>query len=678
MGNAVSVSCDTDPLALADLTACASAAASPHSAAASAVPPLRPVALAWLVASPDISAALPLPLLPLAALDSHRCYLAAALWPDALRGRPALRVASEAVSPRSRRGLWSSCRSRPSGAVADLYVWCGCSAPALARASAVALAGALERALGREGAVERALCALCVRETRAAVPADCPLRALLAAPDGGAEAALLQRCPEAQARWATRAARPVAIARSADDVTVTSLEGPGGEEGSAVPIGAVKKEALRTPPSVPKLALGGATGQRKTALDLAGLRGAAPEAARCGNGGSGGNSGACGSGGGGDESPKEELPRAERERIRGEMSEVLDGWLMIGGDVVASDEGFLRQRGVTHVLNCACRACPAYFPQSFRYLVLDLLDDPSEDVVSLFPHAVAWLERARLSGGVVLVHCFEGVSRSATFVMAYLMWARGIDREQALRFLHRARPIVDPKFIGQLILWDRRLQPLAASQLFQVVPHPKSRHELVLVGSEVRRPSRSSLDPRGCFVLLAPDSTAYTWTGADCRPMLVGGGSKIAEQLCRFRGATTVVEVSQGAEPAGFWEALGDSAGPVVESPQYAAVYALAQQSPDVAVGYRYPAWERVTMAPYEQLEAEASQQVWVVFATGKAVAVWIPQGFVGVERGEYLSGDLLRRSVARRFMHDNALPADCRVIAFATVADCVDAIRRK
>jgi protein-tyrosine phosphatase len=52
----------------------------------------------------------------------------------------------------------------------------------------------------------------------------------------------------------------------------------------------------------------------------------------------------------------------------------------------------------------------------------------------------------------VLVHCAAGVSRSASFVIAYIMKSRKIGFDEAYTFVKSKRPIITPNsgFVKQL------------------------------------------------------------------------------------------------------------------------------------------------------------------------------------------------------------------------------------
>merc|ERR1711988_169164 len=91
------------------------------------------------------------------------------------------------------------------------------------------------------------------------------------------------------------------------------------------------------------------------------------------------------------------------------------GQLLLGSQRAASDWQLLRRERVTHVLNCG-RSYNLFDsrPDSPEYKTLNLHDQlvESPDIQSTFLEAVQWVQSAIDSGGVVLVHCRAGVSRS--------------------------------------------------------------------------------------------------------------------------------------------------------------------------------------------------------------------------------------------------------------------------
>ena len=80
------------------------------------------------------------------------------------------------------------------------------------------------------------------------------------------------------------------------------------------------------------------------------------------------------------------------------------------------------------------------FPQDFKYKALDLQDIPNENISRYFDETVRWMSTAIDYGGKVFVHCWAGISRSSTIVIAFLMYKLCINMDSAMLIVRRARP----------------------------------------------------------------------------------------------------------------------------------------------------------------------------------------------------------------------------------------------
>jgi protein-tyrosine phosphatase len=75
-------------------------------------------------------------------------------------------------------------------------------------------------------------------------------------------------------------------------------------------------------------------------------------------------------------------------------------------------------------------------------LVID--DDQHEEIQEHFPVITKLLANAVNNGINVLVHCAAGISRSATLVLAYLITENNMKFDDALKYVRKSRPEVEP------------------------------------------------------------------------------------------------------------------------------------------------------------------------------------------------------------------------------------------
>ncbi|KAG7032319.1 Protein-tyrosine-phosphatase MKP1, partial [Cucurbita argyrosperma subsp. argyrosperma] len=247
-----------------------------------------------------------------------------------------------------------------------------------------------------------------------------------------------------------------------------------------------------------------------------------------------------------------------------ECSKILDH-VYLGSDSVAKNRQVLRQNRITHVLNCVGFVCPEYFKGEFVYRTLWLQDNPSEDITSILYNVFDYFEDVREQGGRVFVHCCQGVSRSTSLVIAYLMWKEGWSFQDAFQYVKAARGVANPNlgFAIQLLQCQKRVHAVPASpnsilRMYRMAPH-SSYDPLHLVPKMLNTPSVQGLDSRGAFVVHIP-SAIYVWKGEKCDAVMLNMAKAAASQVVRYeRAKGPILSIEDGDEPLEFWDALMSS-----------------------------------------------------------------------------------------------------------------------
>ncbi|KAG8194697.1 hypothetical protein JTE90_028011 [Oedothorax gibbosus] len=129
--------------------------------------------------------------------------------------------------------------------------------------------------------------------------------------------------------------------------------------------------------------------------------------------------------------------------------------LFLGNLEAAENEETLKCYGITHVLTVY--KVPITTPKTIQIetLFIELEDSPDCDILSSFERSNAFIKEAQ-EKGAVLVHCYGGVSRSATLVAAYLMKKYSIGVDEALQRVKDNRNCACPNagFLSQLRLYE--------------------------------------------------------------------------------------------------------------------------------------------------------------------------------------------------------------------------------
>ncbi|OEL22268.1 Dual specificity protein phosphatase PHS1 [Dichanthelium oligosanthes] len=137
-------------------------------------------------------------------------------------------------------------------------------------------------------------------------------------------------------------------------------------------------------------------------------------------------------------------------------------YLYIGGALAARSTHTLKHLGITHIL-CLCAneigQSESQKPGLFYYRNFSINDDDNADIGDVFQDASDFIDYVDHLRGKVLVHCFEGKSRSATVVLAYLMLRKNFTLLEAWNMLKKVHRRAHPNdgFAKVLLDLDKKL-----------------------------------------------------------------------------------------------------------------------------------------------------------------------------------------------------------------------------
>ncbi|PSR89420.1 Dual specificity protein like [Actinidia chinensis var. chinensis] len=158
-------------------------------------------------------------------------------------------------------------------------------------------------------------------------------------------------------------------------------------------------------------------------------------------------------------------------------SAISDG-LFIGGALAARSVYTLQHLGITHIL-CLCSneigQSDSQYPELFEYRNFSICDDEDANISNIFEESHDFIDHVEQTGGKVLVHCFEGRSRSATVVLAYLMLRKKLTLLEAWNKLKRVHRRAQPNdgFAKILLELDKKLHGKVSMEWQQRKPMMK-------------------------------------------------------------------------------------------------------------------------------------------------------------------------------------------------------------
>jgi len=133
--------------------------------------------------------------------------------------------------------------------------------------------------------------------------------------------------------------------------------------------------------------------------------------------------------------------------------------VFIGGEADALDAEFIHSAGINKIISIQCKPLPlsAKLP-NVQYHFIEAADSSGQDLKQHFQQGCNLLKE-NMPHGATLVHCQQGISRSATLCLAFLMQQLEMSFDTAFQSLKQRRQCVSPNFafLGQLKMWESEM-----------------------------------------------------------------------------------------------------------------------------------------------------------------------------------------------------------------------------
>jgi protein-tyrosine phosphatase len=137
--------------------------------------------------------------------------------------------------------------------------------------------------------------------------------------------------------------------------------------------------------------------------------------------------------------------------------------IYLGNFFSARSKKLLLANKISHIIVAAYELDTPY-AKNFIYLKLNLMDLPHHPLLEELNKIIEFIENTLNcnSNNNILIHCAQGISRSAAIAIAYIMWKQKISYQAAYEQVLAIRPIIQPNegFIKQLKQWHANNYPI--------------------------------------------------------------------------------------------------------------------------------------------------------------------------------------------------------------------------
>ncbi|KAL9654385.1 hypothetical protein ABK040_010412 [Willaertia magna] len=158
-------------------------------------------------------------------------------------------------------------------------------------------------------------------------------------------------------------------------------------------------------------------------------------------------------------SKKKRKPRKEPKLTIG-ISTIIEDFLYLGSGTDANDVDQLKKFNIDYILNVT-KEWPVgkLVPSTIIFKRIELKDLREENIIQYFEEGIKFIETAFENKKRILTNCVVGKSRSASFIIAFIMKHLKMNLKEAFEYTRARREIIRPNdgFILQLMEFEAKL-----------------------------------------------------------------------------------------------------------------------------------------------------------------------------------------------------------------------------
>ncbi|XP_046670154.1 dual specificity protein phosphatase MPK-4-like [Homalodisca vitripennis] len=193
--------------------------------------------------------------------------------------------------------------------------------------------------------------------------------------------------------------------------------------------------------------------------------------------------------------------------------DLIETGLFLGNVTAATDKNVLESNKINRIITVDSCPLPLKITDlpGIKTLFIQVTDLPQEDLLAHFEETYNFIKNSQDQKNVLLVHCYFGVSRSATVVIAFIMKKYGISYQDAFERVKSLRRFVGPNagFEAQLQLFERMNYTIDRNNLQYKM------YRLKLAAEKVKKVKILPLDcldvvqPDPSLIRVSPDPLVY-------------------------------------------------------------------------------------------------------------------------------------------------------------------------